>query len=101
MYSIKSSQSYLVLPYVVFYDDHLDSRTNPFQEGEDDEDIPTINTTSTTNGPIIRSRAKQIRDQVNANLNLSYNLDLDEMAMLSSTLLLVEFRNKLEGIPQQ
>jgi hypothetical protein len=43
------------------------------------EDIPTINTTSTTNGPITRSRAKQIRDQVNANLSLSYNFDLDEM----------------------
>jgi hypothetical protein len=38
---------------------------------------------------------------VNANLSLSYTLDLDEMAMLLSTLLLVEFRNKLEGIPQQ
>jgi hypothetical protein len=36
----------------------LDSRMTPFQEGEDDEDIPAINTTSTTNGPITRSRAK-------------------------------------------
>jgi hypothetical protein len=78
----------------------LESRTTPFQEGEDDEDIPAINTTPTTNGPITRNRAKQIRDQVNANLSLSYILDLDEMAMLSSTLLLAEFRNKLEGIPQ-
>jgi hypothetical protein len=62
-----------------------------------DEEIPAINTTPTTNGPITRSRAKQICDQVNAILSLSYNLDFDEMAMLSSTLLLVEFRNKLEG----
>jgi hypothetical protein len=49
------------------------------------EDIPTINTKLTTNGPITRSQAKQIRDQVNTNLSLSYNLDLDEMSMLSST----------------
>jgi hypothetical protein len=89
------------LPYVVLYDGQLDTRTNPFQEREDDEDIPTINTTLTTNGPITRSRGKQIRDQVNADLSLSYNLDLDEMAMLSSTLLLFEFRKKLEGIPPQ
>jgi hypothetical protein len=79
----------------------LESRTTPFQDGDDDEGIPTINTTPTTNEPITRSRAKQIHDQVNANLRLSYNLDLDEMAMLLSTLLLVKFRNKLEGIPQQ
>jgi hypothetical protein len=79
----------------------LESRMTPFQEGEDDEDILTTNTTSTTNGPITRSHAKQIRDQVNANLSLSYNLDLDEMAMLSSNLFFVEFKNKLEGIPQQ
>jgi hypothetical protein len=38
---------------------------------------------------------------VNVKLSLFYNLDLDEMAMLSSTFLLVEFRNKLEGTPQQ
>jgi hypothetical protein len=96
MCSIKSLHSYLVLLYVVLYDDQLDSRANPFQEGEDDEDIPTINTSSTINGPITRSRAKQIHDQVNANLSLPYNLDLDEMAMLSSTLLLVEFRTSLK-----
>jgi hypothetical protein len=35
------------------------------------------------------------------NLSLSYNLELDETAMLSSSLLLVEFRNKVEGSPQQ
>jgi hypothetical protein len=61
-----------------------------------DEDIPTISITPTINGPIRRSRAKQIHDQVNANLSLPYNLDLDEMAMLSSTLLLVEFRTSLK-----
>jgi hypothetical protein len=38
------------------------SRTIPFQEGDDDEYISTIDTTSTTNGPITRSCAKQISD---------------------------------------
>jgi hypothetical protein len=65
-----------------------------------DEDIPTINTTPTNNGPITRSRAKQISDQVNANLIYSYNLNLDDTTMLSFTLLLVEFRNKVEGSQQ-
>jgi hypothetical protein len=56
-----------------------------------------INTTPTNNGPITRRHAKQISDQVNPNLSYSYNLNLDDMAMLSSTLLLLEFRNKFEG----
>jgi hypothetical protein len=47
------------------------------------------------------SHAKQISDQVNANLSYSYNLNLDDLAMLSSTLLLVEFRNEFEENPQQ
>jgi hypothetical protein len=47
------------------------------------------------------SRAKKISDQVNANLSFSYKLNLDDSAMISSTLLLVEFRNNFEGIPQQ
>lgn len=76
----------------------LESRTTTFQEGEDDEDIPAIDTTPTTNGPITRSRAKLISDQVNANLSLSHNLD--DTAMLSSPLLLVELRHIIEDIHQ-
>ena len=54
----------------------LESRTTPFQEGEDDEDIPTMRTTPPTiNGPITRSRAMQIHDQVNANLSISFDLE--------------------------
>jgi hypothetical protein len=34
---------------------------------------------------------------VNANLCFSYNLNLDDTVMLSSSLLLVEFKNKIEG----
>ena len=54
----------------------LESRTTPFQEGEDDEDIPAMDTTPTIiNSPITRSHAMQIHDQVNANLSLSFNLE--------------------------
>ena len=59
-----------------------------------DEDIPTINTTPTTNGPITRSRAKQIYDQENANLNLPSNLE--NMVVLSVPLLLVVLSNEAE-----
>jgi hypothetical protein len=38
---------------------------------------------------------------VNANLCFSYNLNLDDTVMLSSSLLSVEFKNKIEGKFQQ
>ena len=70
-----------------------------FAYSHTDEDIPTTDATPTTNGPITRSRAKLISDHVKANLSLSYNFNLDETAIFSSTLLLVEFGNKVEGSP--
>ena len=73
----------------------LESRTTPSQEGEDDEDIPTMGTTPPIiNGPITRSRAMQIHDQVNANLSLSF--DLENMVVPSPPLLLVELRCNIE-----
>lgn len=73
----------------------LESRTTPFQEREDDEDIPTMDTTPPTiNGPITRSRAMQIHYQVNANLSLSF--DLQNMVVPSLPLLLVELRCDIE-----
>jgi hypothetical protein len=42
-------------------EDELESRTTPLQEGEDDEDITSIHT---INGPITRSRARQLILQV-------------------------------------
>jgi hypothetical protein len=42
-------------------EDELESRTTPLQEGEDDEDITSIHT---MNGPITRSRARQLILQV-------------------------------------
>jgi hypothetical protein len=38
-------------------EDELESRTTPLQEGEDDEDITS---THTMDGPITRSRARQL-----------------------------------------
>ena len=75
-----------------------DSRTNPLQEGEDDEDTTTIDKSPTIIGPITRSRAKQISDQVNAHLSLPCNLD--DTAMLSSPLLLAELRYNMEAFQQ-
>ena len=73
----------------------LESRTTPFQEGEDDEDIPAMDTTPTIiNGPITRSHAMQIHNQGNANLSLSF--DLENMVVPSPPLLLVELRCDIE-----
>jgi hypothetical protein len=50
-------------------EDEVSSRTTPIQEGEDDEDITTSNTTIPSielQGPIMRSRAQQLRHQVNS-----------------------------------
>ena len=94
MYSIKYLHYYLELPYFLLCDYQLDSRTNPFQGEEDDEDITAINTTLTINGPITRSCAEHIYDQVNANLSLPINLE--NMVVLSTPLLLVVLRNEVE-----
>ena len=62
------------------------------------EDIPTIDITPTTNGPITRSRAKLTSEHVNANLSLSFNHD--DTTMHSSCLLLTELRFQVQGIQQ-
>jgi len=47
-------------------EDELESRTTQMQEGEDDEDISSINTTTpaTQQGPLTRARARQLNYQV-------------------------------------
>jgi hypothetical protein len=47
-------------------EDELESRTTQMQEGEDDEDIPTIDTTMTSaqQGPMTRACARQLNYQV-------------------------------------
>ena len=56
-----------------------------------DEDTTTIDKSPTIIGPITRSRAKLISDQVNANLSLPYNLDYTTM---------LELRYHMEEIQQ-
>jgi hypothetical protein len=61
-------------------EDALDSRTTPLQEGEDDEDITSIHT---INGPITRSRARQLILQVRSTLvNCVSELTLGAMDVL-------------------
>jgi len=55
-------------------EDELESRTTQIQEGEDDEDINTIDTSTPSqvpvSGPITRARARQLNYQVNSFLAL-------------------------------
>ena len=50
--------------------EELESRTTPFQEGEDDEDIPTVHASSspkdTNLAPLTRSLVKKLQEQVNS-----------------------------------
>lgn len=54
-------------------EDELKSRTTPMQEGEDDEDINTIDTSTSPqvqlHDPITRARARQLNYQVSSFLN--------------------------------
>jgi hypothetical protein len=70
-----------------------ESRTTPSQEGEANEDIPSIHsspneTTLDIASPITRSRAKQlekeIHSQVNANLMFNNQITLNEPMLLST-----------------
>ena len=87
-----------------------ESRTTPFEEGEDDEDIPgssqpsscpqdestqlqvETSTKKTYFGPMTRSRAKQIQQEVNALLTDS-NIDINDNYILptSCVFLLLRF----------
>jgi hypothetical protein len=57
-------------------EDEVPSRTMPIQEGEDDEDITTLDTTTpyiNVHGPIMRSRAHRLNHQINSFLCSSVN----------------------------
>jgi hypothetical protein len=71
-------------------EDEVPSRTTPIQEGEDDEDITTSDTTIPSielQGPITRSRAQQLRRLVNSFLCPSAN-DL-ENRLLPNVLIVI------------
>jgi hypothetical protein len=68
-----------------------ESRTTPFQEGEDDEDILAMHASSsskdTNQGQLIRSHAKKLQEQVNSfltdcNFNSSENVILTKCPIL-------------------
>jgi hypothetical protein len=68
----------------------LESRTTQMQEGEDDVDINTSDTSTPTNNqissPITRARARQLNNQVSSFL-VSYSSYLDNGNMCSVLLL--------------
>jgi hypothetical protein len=71
-------------------EDEVPSRTMSIQEGEDDEDITTADTTIPSielQGSIMRSRAQQLRHQVNSFLCSSTN-DL-ENRLLANDLIVI------------
>ena len=83
-----------------------ESRTTPFQEGEDDEDIPTVDDTSnvknspsnikdTNQGPLTRCRAKKLQEQVNSFLtNCAFITSKDVILPKCSTLVVLRFTHE-------
>ncbi|TVU06805.1 hypothetical protein EJB05_46840, partial [Eragrostis curvula] len=85
------------------HDHRQESRTTPFQEREDDEDIQTIVTNhgspapsqapaTSIQGPITRSRAKKLIHEVNSLLTkFDYNLNENFILPKCSTFVLLRF----------
>ena len=81
--------------------DETTSRTTSIQEGEDDEDITTIDTTDTPasthplvpqlHGPLARARARQLNYQVPSLLGILPNIHENTMLPKSNVFML--FRN--------
>jgi hypothetical protein len=68
-----------------------ESRMNPFQDGEDNEDMPAMHACSSPNatnqGPLTRSHAKKLQEHVNSfltdcNFHTSKNVILPECCTL-------------------
>jgi hypothetical protein len=88
-------------------DEVIESRTTPFQEGEDDVDIPPIHkiqsmdqkedTSSNINcGPLTRSRAKKLQQQVTS-LLAEFDNNITENVILPKSSILVIIRFKHQG----
>ena len=85
-----------------------ESRTTPFQEGEDDEDISTIHASSSVNpppsnikganeGPITRSHAKKLQEQVNSFLtDYRFNNTKNVILPKCSTLVVLRYIHEEE-----
>jgi len=83
-----------------FFDlEGIKSRMTPFQEGENDEDIPVMTTPSSTTaacdqvmkGLIMRSHAKKLKQQVNSLLN-TFDASINENFILPKCSTLVVLR---------
>ena len=82
-------------------------RMTPFQEGEDDEDIPAVHVSSspkdTNQGPLTRSHAKKLQEQVNSFLT-DYNLNTSKNVILpkcSTLMLLRDAHEDMEDMVQK
>ena len=75
-------------------------RMTPFQEGEDDEDIPAVHVSSspkdTNQGPLTRSHAKKLQEQVNSFLT-ECNFNTYENVILPKCSTLIVLRNTQGG----
>jgi len=87
-------------------EDSESSRSTPFQEGEDDEDIltmhdlshanhPSSNLKDTIQGPLTRSRTKKLQEQVNLFL-IDFNFNTSENVILPKCSMLIVIRNTYE-----
>jgi len=87
-------------------EDSESSRSTPFQEGEDDEDIPTMhdlshvnhppsNLKDTIQGPLTRSHTKKLQEQVNSFL-INFNFNTSENVILPKCSMLIIIRNTYE-----
>jgi hypothetical protein len=97
------SKSFNVADLTPFFGlEESESRTTPFQEGEDDEDISAIRASSSDNhspsnmnitnpGPLTRSRAKKLQEQVNSFL-IDLNSNTCENVILPKSATLVVLR---------
>jgi hypothetical protein len=80
-------------------EDEIASRTTPIQEGEDDEDIPTVDTTVAPTatlphvpqfqGPLTRARARQLNYQVLSFLGTIPNIHENMMLPKSDVFMLL------------
>ena len=88
-------------------EDELESRTTPFQEGEDDEDISPMHRTKTPpivmQGPLTRARARQLNQQVSLFLSSSSYICKDGMLSNGAIdyVVLRNFGEKQEGFGNQ
>jgi len=106
------STSFNVADLTLFFGlEESESRMTPFQEWEDDEDIPKLHASSSINhppsnikdtnqGPLTRSRAKKLQEQVNSFLT-DYNFNTSKNVILPKSSILMTLRYAHEDMEDQ